>query len=164
VSSGVVAILVATGAVLVWWVVSGNSFSGPDGNDARYAVPDVDATPPAGEPTGPATQVEPEMSNRDGVRIDGFVEEEGTRLALNYVTGVPECSGTLDTPEVLETDAAVTVTLTLVPPRTPGEPCPDIARNGTVRVDLDTALGGRSVLDGSFTQRLKVEEADRAYE
>ena len=144
--------------VLVWWLLSGNGPRNPQGNGGRLAVPDSDVT---GEvPSDP-----PELSNENGVRIDGFVREGGTRVALNYTTGVPECYGTLTTPEVLETSAAVTVTLTLRPPeQPPDEPCPELAMLGTVRVELGSPLGDRSVLDGSFAQPVRVSEVERPNE
>jgi hypothetical protein len=143
--------------VLVWWLLSGNGPQGPAGSDSRFAVPDSDVT------GGPAAPEPPALSNENGVRIDGFVRERGSRIALNYTTGVPECYGTLDTPEVLETSAAVTVTLTLRPPEQPSDdPCPDLAMVDTVRVDLGSALGDRSVLDGSFAQPVRVSEVPRA--
>ena len=152
VGSGVIAILVVIAIVFGWWIGSGNGFSGPAGNDTRYAVPDVDAT-------GPAGTTEPVPASENGVRIDSFVKESATLLALEYTTGVPECYGTLDTPQVLETDGAVTVTLTLVPPESPAERCPDLAQVSTVRIDLDSALGDRSLLDGSLAQPARVREA-----
>jgi hypothetical protein len=144
--------------VLVWWLLSGNGPRNPQGNGGRLAVPDS-------EVTGDASADPPALSNENGVRIDGFVREGGSRIALNYTTGAPECSGTLDTPEVLETSAAVTVTLTLRPPEEPSDdPCPDPAVLDTVRVDLGSPLGDRSVLDGSFAQPVRVREAQRPHE
>jgi hypothetical protein len=156
--AGLAAIGVVLVFVLVWWLLSGNGPQGPAGNDSRYAVPDVDVT---GDPTGG----EPAPSREDGVRIDGFVREDGSGIALNYTTGVPECYGTLDTPQVLETSAAVTVTLTLRPPEQPAqEPCPDLAMLRTVRVQLGAPLGDRSVLDGYYAQPVRVGEVRRANE
>jgi hypothetical protein len=147
--------LVVVVIVFGWWIGSGNGFSGPPGNDARYAVPDADAT-------GPASSSEPVPTSENGVRIDGFVKESDTLLALRYTTGVPECYGTLDTPRVLETDGAVTVTLMVVPPERRPDRCPDIAKVGTVRIDLDAALGDRSLLDGSLAQPARVRETERS--
>ncbi len=156
--TGIAAFGVVLVVVLVWWLLSGNGPQGPAGNDSRLAVPDS-------EVTGSTATDPPAMSNENGVRIDGFVREGGARIALNYTSGVPECYGMLDTPEVLETSAAVTVTLTLRPPDQPSDdPCPDLAMLGTVRVDLGSALGDRSVLDGSFTQPVQVQEVPRAYQ
>lgn len=153
VGSGVAAIVVVLVMVVGWWIGSGNGFSGPDGNDARYAVPDADAT-------GRATTTSPSPATENGVRIDGFVKESDTLLALTYTSGLPECYGALDTPQVLETDGAVTVTLTLVPPDEPPAACPDIARISTVRVDLDSPLGDRSLLDGSLAQPARVPQTE----
>ena len=156
--TGIAAISAVVMVVLIWWLLSGNGPQGPAGNDSRLAVPDT-------EVTGDVSSDPPALSNENGVRIDGFVREGGSRIALNYTTGVPECYGTLDTPEVLETSAAVTVTLTLRPPEEPSDdPCPDLAMLGTVRVDLGSPLGDRSVLDGSFAQPVRVREVQRPNE
>ena len=156
--TGLAAMAVVVVVVLVWWLLSGNGPQGPAGSDSRYAVPDSDVT------GGPASDP-PALSNENGVRIDGFVREAGPQIALNYTSGVPECYGTLDTPEVLETSAAVTVTLTMRPPeQPPDEPCPELAMLGTVRVDLGSDLGDRSVLDGSFAQPVRVPEVQRTNE
>jgi hypothetical protein len=167
--AGLAAIGVVLVMVLIWWLLSGNGPQGPAGNDSRYAVPDVDVTgDPAGDPAGGSTgaaDAEPAPSRENGVRIDGFVRGEGSGIALNYTTGVPECYGTLDTPEVLETSAAVTVTLTLRPPEPqPDAPCPDLAMLRTVRVQLGAALGDRSVLDGYYAQPVRVREVRRTNE
>ena len=155
VGSGGVALGAVVAMVLLWWVTSGNAFQGPEGSDDRYAVPDVEVPAPGTR----STTSGPEMSNQNGLRIEGYAPEEaGTRLVLSYVAGAEECTGSIDTPEVLETDGAVTVTLSLVPPEKPAVPCPGRAEPGTVRVDLDTPLGDRSLLDGSFSPRVRVEQ------
>jgi hypothetical protein len=156
--TGLAAMAAVIVVVLVWWLLSGNGPRNPQGNGGRLAVPDS-------EVTGAVPSEPPALSNENGVRIDGFVREAGSRIALNYTTGAPECSGTLTTPEVLETSAAVTVTLTLRPPEQPPEdPCPDLARLSTVRVELGSPLGDRSVLDGSFAQPVRVTEVQRPNE
>jgi hypothetical protein len=144
--------------VLIWWLLSGKGPKNPQGNGGRLAVPES-------EVTGEVPSDPPALSNENGVRIDGFVREDGTRIALNYTTGAPECDGTLTTPEVLETSAAVTVTLTLRPPEQSSDnPCPDLAMVGTVRVELGSPLGDRSVLDGSFAPPVRVSEVQRPNE
>ena len=164
VPTGLWAVAAVIATVLLWWLLSGNGPQGPAGNDSRYAVPDVDASAGPGD-GGSGSGDAPDLANENGVRIDTFVRDDGGRIALNYVTGVPACYGTLDTPEVLETAAAVTVTLTLRPPEQPSdEACPDLAMLRTVRVDLDAELGDRSVLDGSFAQPVRVRESDRVNE
>ncbi len=157
-ASGLAAFAVVLVVVLLWWLLSGNGPQGPAGNDSRFAVRD-------GEATGDGSIAPPAMTNQNGVRIDSFVLEATDRIALNYTTGAPECTGALDTPEVLETDAAVTVTLTLRPPEPPPDgPCPELAKLATVRVDLDAALADRSVLDGSFARRVLVAQTGTANE
>src|SRR5215213_5402698 len=146
VGSGVAAIGVVVLMTFVWWLVSGNGPQGPRGSDATYAVPDGSTSAAPADDSGQSVASSgPEQTNRNGVQIDGFVLQTPTRLVLRYTTGDPECAGRIDTPEVIETDGSVTVTLTLVPPANPPDRCPDPARQGTVPVDLDTALGDRSV-------------------
>jgi hypothetical protein len=159
VGSGLTAIGVVLVMTFVWWLVSGNGPQGPRGSDPTYAVPEESAS--AGRANvGSAASPGPKLTNPNGVRIDGFVLDGPTRLVLSYTSGDPECYGRIDTPEVLETDGSVTVTLTLVPPASPPDRCPDGALHEEVPVDLDTALGDRSVLDASFAQRVRVAPAD----
>jgi len=160
VGSGIAAIGIVVVMTFVWWLVSGNGPQGPRGSDATYAVPDGPTS--TGQRDGDSRRVSasgPELTNPNGVRIDEFSLQTPTRLVLSYTTADPDCAGRIDTPEVLETDGSVTVTLTLVPPASPLDRCPDLAMQETVPVDLDTALGDRSVLDGSFAQRVRVAPA-----
>ena len=151
VSSGAAAIVVLLAMCLGWWLFSGNGPSGPPGNAQLYAVPDET----------PSGSTAPSVAPPEGaVEIDGFVPEEGNHVALNYTTGARRCVGRLDTPQVLETDAAVTVSLMLVPPTSPPPPrrCGEVVELHTVRVDLDAPLEGRSLLDGSRPQPVRVEQ------
>jgi hypothetical protein len=69
---------------------------------------------------------------------------------VHYTIGVPECYGKIAEPQVEETDRAVTVTLTRVPPKDTGEiACIDIALSKTVDIHLAHPLGNRVVRDGS---------------
>jgi len=154
---GVVAIVVLVAMCLLWWLFSGNGPGGPDGNSQRLAVPDT-------EVTGPSLPTSSPTIAPDHVRIDGYVPEPGDRVALNYSSGPPRCVGTLDTPQVLETDAAVTVTLMLVPPDSPVGDCRDVTELHTVRIALDAPLEGRSLLDGSRPQPVRVREDATANE
>ena len=125
-------------------------------------MPQTEATAAA---TGTDTVVPPSPTpQRGSVAIDGFVPEEGNHVALNFTSAPERCVGTLDTPQVLETDAAVTVTLTLIPPESPPRRCPEPTEQHTVRVDLDAPLEGRSLLDGSRVQPVRVEQAPTTYE
>ena len=107
-TGGVVAIVVLVVMCLGWC------------SSAATDPPVRTATPSAWRPAGHRQRLSlrvPEPSDVPGtVRIDGYVPETGNRVALDYTSGAPRCVGRLDTPTVLENDAAVTVTLTLVPP------------------------------------------------
>lgn len=163
VGSGLTAIVVVVVMTFAWWLFSGNGpGGGPRGTSGRSDIVDVDAHPmeATGSPGAVPTVAPPTLSNVNGVPI-ASVEVEGPRtLLLSYASGPVRCAGPLDTPEVLETDASVTVTLTLVPPAGPSR-CrrPDEVRR--VAVDLDTDLGSRSVLDGSYSRRVAVPETPR---
>ena len=74
----------------------------------------------------------------------------GTRLALNYTTGVPECYGKVGVPMVEETSDDVTVTLPKLPVKQRADvACIDIALSKSVDVLLSEPLGDRVVRDGS---------------
>ncbi len=154
---GVVAIVVLVVMCLGWWLFSGNGPGGPDGNSQRLAVPDIEATGPSLPTSSPTIQP-------GAVRIDGYVLERDDRVALNYATGPVRCVGALDTPQVIETDAAVTVTLRLVPPESPIGDCRDATELHAVRITLDAPLEGRSLLDGSRSQPVRVREDATANE
>jgi hypothetical protein len=149
--SGLGAVAVVLVTVLAWWLFSGNGPQGPAGNDARLAVPDVDATASAGAPTTGPQQPAPGT-----VRIDGFELETPSRLRLTYTTGSPECVGTLHTPSVVETEASVSVILRLDAGDRPAGPCREIALERTVRVALGVPLGDRSGLDASLPRAQRV--------
>lgn len=152
-STGLGAIALVLVAVVLWWVFSGNGPQGPQGNDVRLAGPDVDATSEAGSPT-PA---DPPDAPR-AFRIESYAAQ-GTALLLRYLAGGSGCPGSLGTPRLLETDAAVTVTLPIVPPDASPARCDDPSRSETVQVTLGSPLGDRSVLDGSANPLVRVEEA-----
>ena len=156
-TSGAAAFAVVLVTVLVWWLLSGNGPAGPPGSADRLAT--------AEEPGGPGPPVSPtEEPDERGVRIDGYVLEAPDRLALNYTTGVPACSGRLATPTVVEDPGGVTITLATDPPRRPDRACIEIAVLKTVRVTLESPLGGRGVLDGSASPRVRVERVAKPYE
>jgi hypothetical protein len=91
------------------------------------------------------------------VRIDAYELLAPALLELTYTTGTPACVGTLQTPEVVENEAAVTVRLRLDGVPSPaGEPCREIAVVEQVRVALGGPLGDRSVLDGAFPRPQRV--------
>ena len=179
VSSGLAAFAVVLVTVLAWWLFSGNGPGGPPGNADRMGVAD-EATAPGDEgtgggsapsrgpgeqpPSGGSDESDPSPRSGRSVRIDGYVLEAPDRLALNYTTGLPACSGTLDTPTVVEDAGGVTITLTKVPPARPGVVCAELAVRKTVRVALESPLEGRGVLDGSMSPRVRVERVAEPYE
>lgn len=151
VTSGGAAFAAVLAAVLVWWLFSGNGPQGPDGNAQRLAVAEDPVPGSGGEPLpdGPA--------DPDAVRIDRLeLLDEGRRLQLTYLAGPARCAGPLETPRVVESDVAVTVTLTLERPAEPQEGCDDAEQPRSVRVDLDAPLGDRSVLDGYHRYPVRV--------
>jgi hypothetical protein len=91
------------------------------------------------------------------VIVDSYqVRDDGRGLTVRYTIGVPECYGTIAEPQVEETPAAVTITLTRIPPRNLGDvACIDIALLKTVEIRLESDLGDRAVLDGSTGQRVR---------
>ena len=170
------AVLLVT--ALVWWLTNREDASeagfGATGDDSGQVVePDpgggVPGDPGSAPPGGsvedpPPADPGPQMTNPNGVPINGYVRLDDGRLALNYTTGVPECYGELDTPSVDETADTVTITLSVVPPAQTGQSCIELAVMKTVRVSLDAPLAGRRVLDGSFAGGLEVEEMAQPYE
>lgn len=137
--------VVVIGAVLVWWLASGNGPQGPPGNDPRLLIPagEASGSPGAPTPSGPEAAA-------DTVRIVDYALEGSDKVLLRWTSG-PEVCGEVGTPRVLESDASVIVTLPLEP-----GPCPDVAETHTVRMSLDTALDGRALLDGSTSPPVRV--------
>lgn len=152
--SGAAAIAVVVAAVLGWWVFSGNGPQGPSGNDARYAVPDVDATPTGGDARFTAPEASPGT-----VPIDSYVVRDELRLTLNFRIAA-DCATALETPRVIEGDAAVTITL----PLDAGPECSEAVERRTLGVLLDSPLSGRAVLDGARSPQVRVAPTDAAYE
>ena len=148
--SGLTAIVVVIGAVLVWWLFSGNGPQGPPGNDPRLLIPEGEASarPGAAAPADPTAAP-------DTVRIVGYVLETPDKVLVRWTSG-PERCGEVGTPRVLESDVSVIVTL----PLTPGA-CPATPETHTVRVGLESDLGDRALLDGSVTPPVRVTP-DRA--
>lgn len=117
------------------------------GDPGTGLPPDPGSVEPVPDPTTPAR-----LTNTDGVSIASYYRYDARRLALNYAIGVPACYGTVDEPQVVETDESVTVTLSRVPPppAKTGVACIDIALMDSVDITLSAPLGDRVVLDGSF--------------
>src|SRR3954454_18121009 len=93
VGSGVAAIGIVFVTTFAWWLVSGNGPQGPRGTDATYAVPAVPTSTGQRDESVSVRTSGPELTNRNGVRIDGFSLETPTRLVLSYTTEDPECAG-----------------------------------------------------------------------
>ncbi len=153
--SGLGAIAVVFAAVLIWWWFGGNGPMTPTMNSERLAVPDVDAS--ASGTTSPARAQAREPGT---VPIRSYELRAPNRLAVTYTTGTPQCVGSLDTPEVVENDASVTITLHLDLGQRPEGACRQISRVERVPVDLDVPLGDRSVLDGSLPRAQRVPSAE----
>lgn len=119
----------------------------------------VGSAEPAPEPSPDPVEPVPSLTDPRGVAIDSFYAYDGRRLAINYSIGVPQCYGTIDVPDVVETADSVTVTLTRVPPKQNKEvACIDIALTKSVDITLEQPLGDRDVVDGSY-DRGQVTEA-----
>lgn len=139
----------------VWWLLSGNGPHGPAGSESQYAAPDGQVTP--GTPTSAPT---PTPTTPGAVRIDGYFVRDPLRVALSYRLG-RDCS--LATPRVLETEAAVTITLVRSPADDPAH-CGGGAGRHTVLVLLDSPLDGRAILDGSTAPQVRVEQTSAGHE
>jgi hypothetical protein len=153
VTSGAGAFALVLLAVLGWWLFSGNGPQGPSGNDARYAVPDVDATATTGGTSAPPRSPAP-----GAIELDSYVVRDELRLALNY-RSASSCADALDTPRVIETGTTVTITLSA-----DATGCQDQVGRHTVVVLLDSPLDGRAVLDGSRSPQVRVEPTSTGYE
>lgn len=153
VTSGAGAFALVLLAVLGWWLFSGNGPQGPSGNDARYAVPDVEANAANG---GASPSPRPPVPG--AIEIDSYVVRDQLRLGLNY-RSTPSCADALDTPRVIETGTTVTITLS-----TDASGCQDPVERRTVVVLLDSPLDGRAVLDGSRSPQVRVEPTSASYE
>jgi hypothetical protein len=153
------ALALVLGAVAVWWLFSGNGPQGPAGNASRYGAPD-DLVTPSAPTVGPSASPTSGPRARDRVRIESYVVRDPLHVALNYrsATGC-----LLDTPRVLETDAAVTVTLVASPDGRQGA-CRRGVEGHTLLLRLDSPLDGRAILDGSTAPQVRVEQTADAYE
>lgn len=164
VGSGAAALVAVLATVIGLWLFSGNGPQGPPGNDPQLLIPEDEVAAPA---DGAASGAEPQLVSTTSVPLDSVVVEEPTRLALNFRTGPTRCVGPVDTAQVVETDAAVTISLRTVPPQRARAGCakedqPEVRR--TLRIGLDTSVTGRAVLDGAWTQQRRVERVSQPYE
>jgi hypothetical protein len=125
---------------------AGSPFAGGSGS-AEPGSPGTAS--PGGVPSDGASDLGP--TNPLAVRVDSYyVHKNPQHLTLSYTIGVPECYGEISEPRVEESDRAVTVTLTRVPPKNTGNvACIEIALLKSVDVRLERPLGDRVVLDGS---------------
>lgn len=139
----VFAILVAV--LLGWWIASGNGFSGPPGSASRMSEPSTATVPATQDPVAPPPTVPL------GLPIVAW-SQDGRALSLTYRRGADDCFGRLATPRVRESDVAVEITLLREPPAGAPARC-RLTTTGSVVVDLDGAVGDRSVLDGAYVDR-----------
>lgn len=146
-------------AVAVWWLSSGNGPQGPAGSASRYTTPD-DLVTPSAATGGPSPSPTPGPSARDRVRIESYVVRDPLHVALNYRSAA---GCVLDTPRVLETDAAVTVTL-VASPEGRQRACRRGVTGHTLLLRLDSPLDGRAILDGATAPQVRVEQTTDAYE
>jgi hypothetical protein len=116
-------------------------------------TPEPGIVPPSDALEDPPAADDPGFDEPDdplAVLVGGYRRDTARRLSVHYTIGVPECYGKIAEPQVEETDRAVTVTLTRVPPKDTGEiACIDIALSKTVDIHLAHPLGNRVVRDGS---------------
>ena len=89
VTSGAGAFALVLLAVLGWWLFSGNGPQGPSGNDARYAVPDVDVNATNG---GPGASPRPPAPG--AIEIDSYVVRDQLRLAREGILRLREAPAT----------------------------------------------------------------------
>jgi hypothetical protein len=130
----------------------GGSEPGFPGTPEPGIVPPSDALedPPAADDPALDDPAFDEPGDPLAVLVGGYRRDNARRLSVHYTIGVPECYGKIAEPQVEETDRAVTVTLTRVPPKDTGEiACIDIALSKTVDIHLAHPLGNRVVRDGS---------------
>ncbi len=124
------------------------------GSSGDPDLPDGGLTPAPGPDLPPAP---------DSQAIESYFPRDGSTLAMNYTSGVPECYGRVGDPIVEETADAVVVTLPKTMPKQGGDvACIDIALTASVDVELSLPLGDRAVLDGS-REDVEVDRADAAY-
>lgn len=140
--------------VLMWWLFSGNGPQGPEGNDPVLLAPDVDAS---GDPDAASSPVPVALEN--GLRLRAYAEQPGDRIELGLMIPAGTCPDLL-TPRVVESEVAVTVTLT----HSTDPDCTPLAapEQETVSVLLEGPLGDRSVLDGALAQQVRVEPSSRS--
>ena len=142
--SGAAGFGVLLAMLLGWWLFSGNGPGGPPGSASRMVEP---SSAPL-SPTASATVLE---TVPRGLTLVSW-SQDGTTLRLTYRRGEDGCFGSLATPRVDESNVAVTITLLHEPPDGAPDRCP-FTTTDEVAVDLDGAVGDRSVLDGSYTDR-----------
>lgn len=156
----------------VWWSQRpGDEAAAPGAGDTPSVTepgqPGGGTTGDPGEPEVPGMTPEPGPDSPPPVAgtqaIEGYFPRDERTLAINYVTGIPECYGEVGEARVEETADAVIVTLEKSPPKnTRDVVCIDIAVMRSVDVTLESPLGDRVVLDGSREQ-VEIARADAPY-
>ncbi len=148
--SGAAGFAVLVVMLLGWWLASGNGPGGPPGSASRMTRPETATVPTTDVPTSTPRTIPL------GLPLVSW-SQTGRTLRLTYRRGDADCFGRLATPQVRESDVAVTITLLRERPAGGPARCP-LTTTGTVLVDLDGPVGDRSVLDGSYVdRRVRVE-------
>jgi hypothetical protein len=117
--------------------------------------------PSAEPPPGVDTPISPPAAGgrrqaRTIAIADAHINPSG-RLVVGYYVGLPTCYGQLGDIRIEQSGHSVTVTLSSAPDPAPSDtPCIDIAVARKAVIQLDRRLGGRTLIDGSTGEPVKV--------
>ena len=141
--------------------VPGYSGDGVVSDPGLKGAPPAAVLPSAEPPPGVDTPASPPAAagghqSRTIAIADAHINRSG-RLVLGYYVGIPTCYGQLGDIRIEQRGHAVTVTLRSAPdPASSDIPCIDIAVARKAVIRLDRPLGGRTLIDGSTGQPVKV--------